>query len=216
MRRSTVAADVLKDETRLQADNTTRWNSQLKMIRSVLAVSDLVLSQLENAPKLTTHEKNLLQDIVEILTPFEEATEFVQVGCVPSAGYVLPCIRGLYHHIENMVSKYHSGLVRGLKQSLHRRMPYYEENETYIVACILDPHFKLRWCSDDAERERSLDLLKAALERLSPAASTVAVLMYILDIMCPQHVTNKLNIHQVNIHQLKHQLFTVCANPTHV
>ena len=42
-----------------------------------------------------------------------------------------------------MVSKYHSGLVRGLKQSLHRRMPYYEENETYIVACILDPCFKL-------------------------------------------------------------------------
>ena len=30
--------------------------------------------------------------MVEILTPFEEATEFVQVGCVPSAGYVLPCI----------------------------------------------------------------------------------------------------------------------------
>ena len=141
--RSTVAADVLKDEIRLQADNTTRWNSQLKMIRSVLAVSDSVLSQLENAPKLTTHEKNLLQDIVEILTPFEEATEFVQVGCVPSAGYVLPCIRGSYHHIENMVSKYHSGLVRGLKQSLHRCMPYYKENETYIVACILDPHLSL-------------------------------------------------------------------------
>ena len=138
VRRSTVAADVLKDETRLQAENTTRWNSQLKMIRSVLAVSDSVLSQLKNAPKLTTH------------------------------------------HIENMVSKYHSGLVHGLKQSLHRRMPYYEENETYIVACILDPRFKLRWCSDDAERERSLDLLKAALERLSPAASTVAVLMYMM------------------------------------
>ena len=41
------------------------------MIRSVLAVSDSVLSQLENAPKLTTHEKNLLQDIVEILTPLK-------------------------------------------------------------------------------------------------------------------------------------------------
>ena len=25
---------------------------------------------------------------MEILTPFEEATGFVQVGCVPSAGYV--------------------------------------------------------------------------------------------------------------------------------
>ena len=75
-----------------------------------------------------------------------------------------------------MVSKYHSGLVCGLKQSIHRCMLHYEENETYIVACILDPHFKLRWCSDDAKRERSLDLLKAVLERLSPAASTVAVL----------------------------------------
>ena len=52
-------------------------------------------------------------------------------------------------------------------------MPYYEENETYIVAGILDPRFKLRWCSDDAERARSLDLLKAALERLSPASTVV-------------------------------------------
>ena len=173
VRRSTVAADVLKDEIRLQADNVTRWNSQLKMIRSVLTVSDSALLQVENAPKLTTHDKNLLRDIVEILTPFEEATEFVQVGCVPSAGYVRPCIRGLNHHIENMVSKYHSGLVRGLQQSLQIRMPYYEENETYIVAAILDPRFKLRWCSDNAERTRSLDMLKAALERLSPTSTVV-------------------------------------------
>ena len=73
----------------------------------MLAVSDSVLSQVENAPKLTAHEKNLLQDMVDILTPFE-ATEFVQVGCVPSAGYVLPCIRGLNHHIENMVSSFNA------------------------------------------------------------------------------------------------------------
>lgn len=84
----------------------------------MLTASDSVLSQVENAPKLTTHDKNLLRDMVEILTPFEDATKFVQIGCVPSAGYVLPCIRGLNHHFENMVSKYHSGLVRGLQQSL--------------------------------------------------------------------------------------------------
>ena len=33
--RSTIAADVLRGKTRLQADNETRWNSQLKMIKSV-------------------------------------------------------------------------------------------------------------------------------------------------------------------------------------
>jgi len=103
--RSTVVVYVLKDETRLQANNATRWNSQLKMIQSVLVVSDSVLSQVEKSPKLTTYEKNLLQDMVDTLTPFEEATEFVQVGCVPSAGHVLLCIQGLNHHNENMVLK---------------------------------------------------------------------------------------------------------------
>ena len=48
VRRSTVAADILKDETGLQADNATRWNSQLKVIRLVLAISDSVLKMLPN------------------------------------------------------------------------------------------------------------------------------------------------------------------------
>jgi len=48
----------------------------------------------------------------------------------------LPCIRGLDHHTKNMVSKYHSGFVQGLKLSLKKCD--YEENETYILAAILD------------------------------------------------------------------------------
>ena len=68
--RSTIAADVLRGKTRLQADDVTRWNSQLKMIKSVLSISGGDLAQVQNAPKLTSHERNLLQDIVEILSPF--------------------------------------------------------------------------------------------------------------------------------------------------
>ena len=123
VRRSTIAADVLKSEKRLQIDNVTRWNSQLKMIRSVLAIDEQKLLELKDAPKLTTHERNILHDLVDILTPFEEATDFVQVGCVPSAGYVLPCIRGLNHHIQNIVSKYNSSFAAALKLSLKKRMP---------------------------------------------------------------------------------------------
>ena len=66
VRRSTIATDLLKDEKRLQADNVTRWNSQLKMVRYVLSIPEIKLSGLEGAPKLTTHERNLLRDIVEI------------------------------------------------------------------------------------------------------------------------------------------------------
>ena len=90
VRKSTMAADVLQHETKLQTSNTTRWNSQLKMIRSVLKLPESKLAEIHDAPKLTSNERNILQDIVEIVLPFEEATDFVQVSCVPSAGYVLP------------------------------------------------------------------------------------------------------------------------------
>ena len=165
VRKSTIAADVLKDEKRLQADNVTRWNSQLKMIISVLAIDERKFLEFDDAPKLTTHEQNILHDLVEILTPFEEATDFVQVGCVPSAGYVLPCIRGLNHHMQSVVSKYNSSFVTALKLSLKKRVPYYEEIETYLLATILDPRFKLRW-SNEAEKESLIDLLKGAVKKL--------------------------------------------------
>ena len=60
------------------------------MIMSVLKLPESKLAEIHDAPKLTSHERNILQDIVKILLPFEEATDFVQVSCVPSAGYVLP------------------------------------------------------------------------------------------------------------------------------
>jgi len=48
-------------------------------------------------------------------------------------------------------------------------MPYYKENETYILAAFLDPRFKLRWCCDDAEKQKFVDLLKSTMERIAPA-----------------------------------------------
>ena len=49
-----------------------------------------------------------------------------------------------------------------LKSSMERRMPYYEGNETYILAAILDPRFKLQWCSNNSERKESAEILKEA------------------------------------------------------
>lgn len=172
LRRSTV----FKDKTTLQADNVTRWNSQLKTIRSVLSISERNLIQEKDAPKLTSCEQNILQEIVQILTPFEEAMDFIQVGCVPSTGYVLPCIRGLNHHVQSVESQHHSELVLSLKQSLKKHMLYYEESETYILAAILDPRFKLYWCSDDAEKQKVVDLLKSALEKITPQPPITAAI----------------------------------------
>lgn len=56
VRRSTVATYVLDGQKRLQPDNIKRWNSQLKMIRSMLLLPERKLSELEGAPTLTAHD----------------------------------------------------------------------------------------------------------------------------------------------------------------
>ena len=44
-------------------------------------------------------------------------------------------------------------------------MPYYEVIETYLLAAILDPRFKLHW-SNDAEKESLIDLLKTTVKKM--------------------------------------------------
>lgn len=63
---------------------------------------------------------------MEILTPFEEATDFAQVDNYPSSGYVLPCIRGLEYQLSKLVTRYHCSFVLALKESLTKRMAIYE------------------------------------------------------------------------------------------
>jgi hypothetical protein len=158
IRKSTVATEALENEKALQLANATRWNSQLKMVRSILAIPPSKLDSVE-APLLTPYERNIMQDLVEILAPFEEATDFVQVENFPSAGYVIPCIRGLKHQLSTMASRSHTSLINALTASLDSRMAVYEEKEEYLLAAVLDCRFKLRWCKDDSEITRLKTML---------------------------------------------------------
>ena len=160
VRRSTIATDILQGEKKLQSYTATRWNSQLKMLRSILRIPSEKFEELENVPKLSAHEKKIMSDIIEILTPFEEATDFAQTENIPSSGYVVPCVRGLRHQIEKLLCKYHSSFVRQLKSSLEIRLFQFEMNTSYQLASILDPRFKLRWCIDNTERDELKQLLK--------------------------------------------------------
>ena len=98
----------------------------------------------------------------------------MQTRCVPSAGYVLPCIRGLNHHMQAISSKYHSTFVLALKESLRKRLSYFEENEIHITATILDPRFKLRWCLEETEKKECTEIILTALEKSvqSPSPDT--------------------------------------------
>lgn len=61
MRKSVNASEVLSDEKRLQAANSTRWtslNEQFNMLKSILAVDEEMLNQLES------YERKILSRVV--------------------------------------------------------------------------------------------------------------------------------------------------------
>ena len=121
VKKSVHTSEFLEDYKRVQASNITCWNSEVKMIRSVLSIPADKPDQLDTQ-KLTYHERSLLTDLLEILSPFEEATDGIQKQNTTSASFIIPCIRGLNAVLNNTHSKFQSKLVSTLKSSVSRRL----------------------------------------------------------------------------------------------
>ena len=75
-------------------EDVTRWNSQLKIIRSVLRVPDERLISLDTQT-LIVYNRKVMENLVEILTPFETATHFVQGDSIVTSSVIVPCIQVL-------------------------------------------------------------------------------------------------------------------------
>ena len=114
------------------------------MIKSIFKVDQDKLNALDTA-KLAAYERNTLRDFVEILTPFEEATDIALIENKVSSSLVIPCIRGIRGQLSTLRMKYSNALVKELAESVERRLTIYESEDTYTTASILDPRFRLKW-----------------------------------------------------------------------
>ena len=61
------------------------------MIKYVLNVEPDKLNTLDTV-KLTAYERKTLDDVYEVLRPFEEASTYAQLENQPSASLVIPCV----------------------------------------------------------------------------------------------------------------------------
>ena len=155
IKKSVHASEFLEDFKRVQASNVTCWNSEVKIIRSVLNIPADKLDQLDTQ-KSTYHERSLLTDLLKVLFPFEEATDVIQKQNMTSASFIVPCIRGLKAVLSSAHSKFQNKLVSTLKSSVNSRLSsYYEQRIYLILTAILDPHFKLRWCASESEEYKT-------------------------------------------------------------
>ena len=67
-----------------------------------------------NAPgtiSLTKYEQNILREMFEILSPFEEVTDYVQKQNYVLISYMLPCIRDLRIQLNELSEKYKCKMV---------------------------------------------------------------------------------------------------------
>ena len=162
LRKSGIATDTLEHGPRVQTACPTRWNSEVKMIRSVLAQDSTKLDQLDNIPQLSQHERNILQDLLDTLQPFEDATDKLQGQDDVTASMVIPCIIGLRESLKTP-SRYNGKLTAALSASLEKRMPAFESKTSYKLASVLDPRFKLRWLPSAQAKEAIKEELITAL-----------------------------------------------------
>lgn len=152
--KSTLISEQLETERRILSANKTRWHSNIMCVRSVLRVSKDKLDQLDIGVKLTTIDRNILEDFLVVMEPFEEVTKRIQGDQVVTGSMVIPCIRSLQHHLDTVDSKFNKKLVQGLKDSMAKRLTPYEEKSAYRRASVLDPRFKAQWCSSADEQDQ--------------------------------------------------------------
>ena len=138
----------------------------------MLAVSAALLDQLDE-PTITAYDRNIMNDMLQILEPLEEATDIGQRDKRVTASYIIPTIIGLRIHLATMQSRYNCGMIRALRTSLDKRKAVYENNEVFRLAPCLDPGFKLQWCRNSSQREAMIAELSAkTVDYAFPAPST--------------------------------------------
>ena len=64
---------------------------------------------------LTGHEKAVLKEMVELLDPFEEATDILQGDRFVTISFVIPCYVGLLKHLSSANLQYCKGLRTAVK-----------------------------------------------------------------------------------------------------
>lgn len=167
---------------KLIQDVETRWNSTFYMMERYLQQHELVTTTLcllgRSDMCLNSDECKLLQSIVDVLEPFEEATKEMSTEKVTSLSKLIPMVRGIQDCINSSnVSDDHS-LVQELKKQMEKRFPVLEGNSCLAAATLLDPRFKKVPFADKSNIKKVEDRLVTLMRKDDPQnndASTLQV-----------------------------------------
>ncbi|XP_003389647.1 PREDICTED: zinc finger BED domain-containing protein 4-like [Amphimedon queenslandica] len=149
-------------QQRLKQDVSTRWNSTLHMLQSIIAQKVVLAAyntESDDIPQLSSHQLDIIDKIITVLKPVDDITKSISSEKA-SVSIIIPYIRALRKTWEK------SGDDRGVQtmkkellDSLNRRFCDIESNETLVVATLLDPCFKDKFFTSITEKEAAKELL---------------------------------------------------------
>ncbi|CAF1529224.1 unnamed protein product, partial [Adineta ricciae] len=167
--KSSKVADYLEEKNKhVNKMNVTRWNSEYLMIKSILSVGkedlESIAKLMESPVRLSNNDLIVLQEIVDILEPFNELTVKCQSEKLVTASAVVPAVVHLIVHLrdikanisfcnkliqqlESSLEKRFAGIISRLNQStIQYNDPF--NDPVYFMTAVLDPSFKFLWLSD--------------------------------------------------------------------
>ncbi|MGH0142010.1 UNVERIFIED_CONTAM: hypothetical protein FKN15_074964 [Acipenser sinensis] len=176
----------------IPSPNTTRWNSVLRQMQSIVSLDH---QQLSDTCKDAGHVETVLlvsewaqlKQLVEVLLPFAEATNLTQGEEVPTISLVIPTVLALGRHLQNCVkkAKFLKPLITELQSSIRKRYlgifksvgmteegvvdfnnshPFGEA--VYAVAAVLDPAFSLQWLVDVNVEDEKKEVIRLKVKEL--------------------------------------------------
>ena len=151
--------------------HTLAHDPQIKSILKLehQTLTDLVEGQGHKEAIFSNREWNQLEELVNIMEPFYNATVLCQGEFTVTISTVLPSVLSINHHLIRLAQKkdlHLTNLVRVLKESLTNRffgifvnmhmvkpagnrddLPF--GDVIYMISAFLDPRFALQWLDND-------------------------------------------------------------------
>lgn len=159
----------------ISAAVSTRWNSTLRQIKSIVAsdakqLSDVLEQQGQKKLVFSAREISQLNELIEILDPILETTSLTEGDKVATISYVVPSVLALINHLQDVRShiKHCTPICYSLLASMNNRfdgilqrcqvpitqrvsdinsLPY--GSEIYILSVIFYREFKLQWIDNE-------------------------------------------------------------------
>ncbi len=197
--KSSKMADLLDELNKhINKMNTTRWNSEYLLIKSILSIerNDLesITKLMDNSIQFSNNDLMILEELISILEPFYEISVKCQQETIVTASLVVPAVVHLLTHLRDVKENisYCTKLVNQLQSSIEIRFagitkrlnqcdieisdPF--SDPIYFIAAVLDPLFKFYWLRDlklpaNAENRLKQNIIQLILDDISNDTTTV-------------------------------------------